>query len=383
MGSQKAQQTHYTLSVTGQKGAAVSIAVSGRVALDSLQALMAEVRAVLRDRSPSQVTVDLGGVTYLDSAGALALVQLETEAQAGSMFFQFAHATDEARRIMSLIDRKALTTAPLITERTSANLIEQIGEAFMSFLADVIMVMTFIGELLRALVYACVHPRSVRWGDVLFYMKRAGVDGLPIVSLISLLLGLILAFMSSLQLKQFGAGIYVASLVGVAMVRELGPIMTAILVAGRSGSAFAAEIGTMIVNEEVDALAVMGFDTTRFLIVPKVIASMLVVPLLSLYASIFGILGGMIIGVTGLDLSVYTYAKQTMDSIDTFGVVSSLIKAAVFAMIIAGIGCQRGTQVRGGAEAVGAATTSAVVSAIFLIIVCDSAFAIILYYIQV
>ena len=214
-------------------------------------------------------------------------------------------------------------------------------------------------------------------------MKRAGVDGLPIVSLISLLLGLILAFMSSLQLKQFGAGIYVASLVGVAMVRELGPIMTAILVAGRSGSAFAAEIGTMIVNEEVDALAVMGFDTTRFLIVPKVIASMLVVPLLSLYASIFGILGGMIIGVTGLDLSVYTYAKQTMDSIDTFGVVSSLIKAAVFAMIIAGIGCQRGTQVRGGAEAVGAATTSAVVSAIFLIIVCDSAFAIILYYIQV
>jgi phospholipid/cholesterol/gamma-HCH transport system permease protein len=383
MGSQKARQTHYTLSVTGQKGAAVSIAVSGRVALDSLQALMAEVRAVLRDWSPSQVTIDLGGVTYLDSAGALALVQIETEAQAGSMPFQFAHVTDEASRIMNLIDRKALTTAPLITERTSANLIEQIGEAFMSLLADVIMVMIFIGELLRALVYACVHPRSVRWGDVLFYMKRAGVDGLPIVSLISLLLGLILAFMSSLQLKQFGAGIYVASLVGVAMVRELGPIMTAILVAGRSGSAFAAEIGTMIVNEEVDALAVMGFDTTRFLIVPKVIASMLVVPLLSLYASIFGILGGMIIGVTGLDLSVYTYAKQTMDSIDTFGVVSSLIKAAVFAMIIAGIGCQRGTQVRGGAEAVGAATTSAVVSAIFLIIVCDSAFAIILYYIQV
>ena len=133
MGSQKAQQADYTLSVTGRKGAAVSIAVSGRVALDSLQALMAEVRAVLRDRSPSQVTVDLGGVTYLDSAGALALVQLETEAQAGSMSFQFAHATDEARRIMSLIDRKALTIAPLITERTSANLIEQIGEAFMSF----------------------------------------------------------------------------------------------------------------------------------------------------------------------------------------------------------------------------------------------------------
>jgi len=383
MGRRKVQQADYTLSVEGQRGAAMSIAVSGRVELHSLQPLMSEVRARLRDQSPSHVTLDLGGVTYLDSAGALALVQLESEAQTGSISFRFTHATDEARRIMSLIDRKALTTAPLITERASANIIEQIGEAFMSFVADVAMVIAFIGELLRALVYACMHPRSVRWGDVLFYMKRAGVDGLPIVSLISLLLGLIIAFMSSLQLKQFGANIYVASLVGVAMVRELGPIMTAILVAGRSGSAFAAEIGTMIVNEEVDALAVMGFDTTRFLIVPKVIASMLVVPLLSLYASIFGILGGMIIGVTGLDLSVYTYTKQTMDSIDTFGVVSSLIKASVFAMIIAGIGCQRGSQVRGGAESVGAATTSAVVSAIFLIIVCDSAFAIILYYIQV
>ena len=383
MSLHKAQQPQYALSITGQKGAAVSIAVSGRVALDTLQPLMAEVRAVLRERFPTQLTVDLGDVSYLDSAGALALMQLESEARAGSIAFQFAHATDEAMRIMSLIDRKALTMAPLITERTSANLVEQIGEAFLGFLDDVILVIAFIGELLRALAYACVHPRSVRWGDVLFYMKRAGVDGLPIVSLISLLLGLIIAFMSSLQLKQFGANIYVASLVGVGMVRELGPIMTAILVAGRSGSAFAAEIGTMIVNEEVDALAVMGFNPTRFLTVPKVIACMLVVPLLSLYASIFGILGGMIIGVTGLDLSVYTYAKQTMDSIDTFGVVSSLIKAAVFAMIIAGIGCQRGFQVRGGAESVGASTTSAVVSAIFLIIVCDSAFAIILYYIQV
>ena len=208
------------------------------------------------------------------------------------------------------------------------------------------------------------------------------MDGLPIVGLISLLLGLIIAFMSSLQLKQFGANIYVASLLAIAMVKELGPIMTAILVAGRSGSAFAAEIGTMMVNEEVDAMVTMGFDPVRFLAVPKVLATIIAVPLLTLYADLFGILGGLIVGVMGLDLTVYTYITETQRSLDLFDIVSSLIKAAVFAVLIAGIGCQRGFQVRGGAQSVGAATTSAVVAAIFLIIVTDSAFALVLHYIQ-
>jgi phospholipid/cholesterol/gamma-HCH transport system permease protein len=187
--------------------------------------------------------------------------------------------------------------------------------------------------------------------------------------------------MSSLQLKQFGANIYVAQLVGVAMVTELGPIMTAIIVAGRSGSAFAAEIGTMKVNEEVDALVSMGFDPTRFLAIPKVLAAMLVVPVLTLYADFFGVAGGLVVGVLGLDLSVYTYVQETMKVISITDIVKSLIKSVVFAVLIAGIGCQRGFQVRGGAEAVGASTTSAVVAAIFLIIVMDSAFAILFTYI--
>jgi phospholipid/cholesterol/gamma-HCH transport system permease protein len=214
-------------------------------------------------------------------------------------------------------------------------------------------------------------------------MKRAGVDGLPIVGLISLLLGLILAFMSSLQLKQFGANIYVASLLAISIVKELGPIMTAILVAGRSGSAFAAEIGTMMVNEEVDALSTMGFSPVRFLAVPKVLATMIVVPLLTLYADFFGILGGLIVGLVGLDLTAYTYLRETQTSLTLMDITTSLIKAGVFAVLIAGIGCQRGFEVRGGAEAVGAATTSAVVAAIFLIIVTDSAFALVFQYLHI
>jgi phospholipid/cholesterol/gamma-HCH transport system permease protein len=209
------------------------------------------------------------------------------------------------------------------------------------------------------------------------------VDGLPIVGLLSFLLGLIIAFMSSLQLKQFGANIYVASLLAIGMVKELGPIMTAILVAGRSGSAFAAEIGTMKVNEEVDALVTMGFDPIRFLALPKVLAAMVVVPLLTLYADLFGIIGGLVVGVVGLDLTVYAYLKETQTSLTLLDVILSLIKAGVFAVLIAGIGCQRGFQVRGGAEAVGSATTSAVVSALFLIIVTDSAFALAFQYLGI
>ena len=373
----------HTIAVRGEFGQHVTLAVSGRVALDNLKAFTSEVQARLYALTPTHLTIDLAGVNYLDSAGALALLQLQQESRGRSVAFEFANLTDKARGIMGLIDPEALTTPPLITVRQTGNILEQLGDRTLKILNDFKQVLIFLGELLRALIYGVLHPRAVRWQDVAFYMKRAGVDGLPIVGLISLLLGLILAFMSSLQLKQFGANIYVASLLAIAIVKELGPIMTAILVAGRSGSAFAAEIGTMMVNEEVDALTSMGFSPVQFLAVPKVLASMIVVPLLTIYADLFGILGGVIVGVLGLDLTVYTYLKETQRSLTLLDIITSLIKAGVFAVLISGIGCQRGFQVRGGAEAVGSATTSAVVAAIFLIIVTDSAFALVFQYLHI
>jgi len=373
------QQDH-TIRVAGEKGE-VTLAVSGRLALENLNLVRTEIQGLLSRIAPARLAVDLAGVEYLDSAGALVLLEVEDAARARNIAFSFVNLTPEVQGILNLIDPAALSTPPLISEETPG-LLEQVGEASLRIWRDLIQVMTFLGELLLALAYSLLHPRSLRWGEVFFYLKRAGVDGLPIVGLISLLLGLIIAFMSSLQLKQFGANIYVASLLAIAMVKELGPIMTAILVAGRSGSAFAAEIGTMVVNEEVDALVSMGFDPVRFLAVPKVLATVVAVPLLTLYADLFGILGGMIVGVVGLDLTVFTYIYETQKSLDLFEIVSSLVKAGVFAVLIAGIGCQRGFQVRGGAQSVGAATTSAVVAAIFLIIVTDSAFAIVLHYIQ-
>ena len=373
----------YSLQSAGDKGREVTFFLGGRIALEDLPSLNSELKARLQEMVPARLIVDLSRVEYLDSAGALELLNLKQEALARSMDFQFANLPDTAKGIMFLLDRDDLATAPLIANRDESNLVEELGDGARRFTGDLMRVTTFLGELLRALAYVCFHPRTVRWADVVSYMKRAGMDGLPIVSLISFLLGLIIAFMSSLQLKQFGANVYVAPLLAIAVVKELGPIMTAILVAGRSGSSFAAEIGTMKVNEEVDALTTMGFDPVRFLAVPKVLAAMLVVPLLTVYADIFAIAGGLVVGVLGLDLTAYTYLKDTQASLTLMDIIPSLFKAGVFALLIAGIGCQRGFEVRGGAEAVGTATTSAVVAALFLIIVTDSAFALAFHYLGI
>jgi phospholipid/cholesterol/gamma-HCH transport system permease protein len=318
----------------------------------------------------------------LDSAAALALVQIEKEAASQNIQCRLTNLNDESKGIFSVIHEDALIQLPFKSEQSQGGFIRQIGQSSSDIASEFINFVSFTGELVVACFYIIRHPKTLRGKDVLFYIQRAGVDGLPIVALIGALVGLIIAFMSFLQLKMVGANIYVPALVSFAMIKELGPLMTAILVAGRSGSAFAAEIGTMMVNEEVDALHTMGFDPIRFLAIPKVLATVIVVPILTIYADLFGIIGGMVIGVTSLDLTIKTYITQSIKTIQVFDIVTSLIKAAVFAALIASIGCQRGFQVRSGAQDVGKFTTSAVVAAIFMIVVADSIFAIMFYYIK-
>ncbi len=371
----------FSVQVTGEAGQSVTFALSGRVALDTFPSLKDRINFLLNRYTPASLTVDLADVTYLDSVGALLLVELEEEAKSRAMPFTLANASEENQKILGIIDREALTAGPIKVEER-AGFVEKVGGASLAFIDDLVTVTTFIGGLILALAHSVFHPGSVRWGEIGFYMRRAGAEALPILGLLSFLLGMVMAFMSSLQLKQFGATLYVSSLVGIAMVQELGPLLTAILVAGRSGSAFAAEIGTMMVNEEVDAITVMGFDPIKFLAVPKVVASMIVVPLLSVYAMFFGILGGLLIGVSLLDITMFSYITETRKAIPLFDFISSLVKSVFFAAIIAAIGCQRGFKVRGGAEAVGTETTSAVVAGIFLIIVVDSIFAVALHYLR-
>ena len=375
------QPATYGLTTEGQKGREVQLGLSGRIALDNVYGLWQELQKRLDEMIPAKLEVDLAQVEYLDSSGALALILLEKEAKNRNITHSFANASESAQRIMGLIDPATLDLPPLRQEE-ELNFFEHLGQAALGVVDEAYQLLSFFGKLTVSLIFLLFRPRMVRWGEVLVYMQRTGVEAFPILGMMSLLMGLVIAFMSSFTLQQFGAIIYVAALVGAGFARALGALLTGILVAGRSGSAFAAEIGTMQVNEEVDALEVMGFEPIQFLAVPKVLATMLVMPILTLYSIFFGVLGGFLVGVTVLDISIYSYINQTQNALVVFDIFYSLIEAVIYGMIIAAIGCQRGFQVRGGAEEVGTATTSAVVAGLFLILVAAAIFSILQQYIR-
>lgn len=368
------------LEARGSALNSVVISLAGTLSLDTMARVSADMKLHVQDLRPSSLTIDCSGVDYFDNAAALMLAAFKEEAESGGLPVELINLSTHARKIMSLVDVKQLSASPLRPQGKGMHPVAGIGAMTIAASGEFRALMTFLGELILAIIHSLAHVREIRWGDVAINVKRVGVQGLPIVGLISFLVGLIIAFMSSLQLKPLGGNIFVASLVGIAMVKELAPLMTAIIVAGRSGSAFAAEIGTMVVNEEVDALVVMGFDPVKFLVVPRVMAAFIVMPLLTLYADLFGLAGGLVVGVLGLDLTFMTYVNQTGSSIALSDVTTGLIKSLVFAAIISGIGCYRGLRVERGAEGVGAATTSAVVSAIFLIVLADSVFAVLFHY---
>jgi len=210
--------------------------------------------------------------------------------------------------------------------------------------------------------------------DVALTMERAGADATPIVLLINLLIGFVMAFQSAIQLKQFGASIYVADLVGVSMTRELGPLMTAIILCGRTGAAFAAELGTMKVSEEVDALRTLGFLPMAYLVMPRVLGVMIIAPLLTFVADAVGIAGGLLVGKLTLDITPKAYWVETLSAVKPWDIWSGALKSVVFGAAIALIACQQGLATSGGAEGVGRRTTSAVVSILFTLILLDAIF---------
>jgi phospholipid/cholesterol/gamma-HCH transport system permease protein len=235
----------------------------------------------------------------------------------------------------------------------------------------------------KASYWAFVAPfkgRHVKWGNAVHQMVVAGVDSIPIVSLISLFIGIVLGLQGAYQLAKFGATYFVTALVGVSMTRELGPLMTAIIIAGRSGSAFAAELGTMKVSEEIDALEAMGLNSVRYLVVPKYLAMLIMMPCLTLISDLSGILGGAAFEIAQLDKTFSMCLSATRDALVMHDITTGLIKSAVFGLIITTIGCNEGFSVKGGAEGVGKATTSSVVISIFLIIFADVIFTAIFYF---
>jgi len=372
------QSCKYEVSESGQ--GAITLHVQGKMDASNAATMIETFSDLVKDRQPRSLTVDLQKVTYLDDFGALVLVETRKMMSNGKDHFCLQNVNDEASKVLSILNFDSLEKGDTLKKKRPPAMLIRLGEATIRHASDLKFLLSFMGSVCLSLLHVCLHPKSLRKDDTFLCMQKTGVDALPIVGLISFLLGLIMAFMSSVQLRQFGADIYVASLVSLSMTRELGPIMTAIIVSGRSGSAFAAEIGTMKISEEVDALFTMGFDPTRFLVVPKIIASVIVVPLLTLFSDVFAIIGGLVVGILTLDLTANAYITQTIKTLTLFDVFLGVFKSGVFAILIAWIGCLRGFQVKGGASSVGQATTSAVVSSIFLIILFNSVFSVILRY---
>jgi phospholipid/cholesterol/gamma-HCH transport system permease protein len=279
--------------------------------------------------------------------------------------------------------RRLLALATAVPEREGAarhtvrtSWLASIGKQVISASEEATGMLTFLGEAVLTLLRFTVGKARYRRVDLVEIVQATGAQALGIVSLISFLVGLILAFMGAVQLRQFGAQIYVANLVAVGMAREMAPIMTGIIMAGRTGAAFAAQLGTMQVNEEIDALSTLGIPPMEFLVLPRMLALVMMMPLLVLYSNLLGILGGILVGGM-LDLGLTEYMTQTQQAVTLTDFALGLIKGAVFGVLVAIAGCLRGMQCGRSAQAVGAATTSAVVMGIVLIIVADGIFAVI------
>jgi phospholipid/cholesterol/gamma-HCH transport system permease protein len=355
------------------------LALSGRLDAGTLPTLWDLAHRALAEAPARPVTVDGAGIEYCDGAGIALLVDLVSHPRAAPV--EVANLRPAHEVLFKQFDPQRLEH-DLDPQEKRRPAIEEIGVVAAGVWRDIRDQVAFIGEMSAALFRALLHPRSIRWRDVWRVSERVGADGLPIIALIAFLLGLILAFQSAVPMRRFGAEIFVADLIGISMVRELGPLMTAILLAGRTGAAFAAEIGTMHVNQEVDALTTMGLDPVRFLVVPRVLATLLMTPLLTLFSMLIGFAGGALT-MQSFSVPLVTFLKEVDSAVTPTDFLAGFVKSFVFAVLVAGVGCMRGLQTAAGASAVGDSATRAVVSGIILLVVVDGVFAVVYFLLDI
>jgi len=372
------------LQVEDDPGSGITVRFSGSLTIDTHRSLSTDLYQILERRHGAcPIRLDLSDITTVDDFGVLAVENFKSVATRKGCEVVVAQVTGQAQRLFQLFSGIAdLNAAP---SHASANhglmdVIPEVGNTVIGGIKRVDSSIAFVGSILFAFIQALFSPRSFRMTDTIELIRRDGVAAIPIIGLIGIIIGLITAFVSSVQLTKLGGDIYIPAMITFAMVAEIGPMMTAIVIAGRTGSAYAAEIGTMKISEEVDALISMGFDPTLFLAVPRITALVVVLPILTVCSVIFALLGGLVVCVTLLNLQMGPYMEGVSDALFIDDVLWALAKSGIFALLIAVIGCLRGFQVRGGAASVGGAATSAVVTGIFFIILADSVVALIRLY---
>jgi phospholipid/cholesterol/gamma-HCH transport system permease protein len=360
----------YEMLADGSAADTIRLRLSGSWHLGHGLPAAAEVERELEGRSGvRRLVIDARGLTGWDSGLLTFLRRLVGFSQRAKLETDLSGLPDGVRRLLQL--------ASAVPERAGArrgskraSFLARVGEGTLSLVEGGRGLVAFLGEVTLAFGRMLRGKARFRRSDLMVIVQEVGAQALPIVSLISFLVGVILAFLGSVQLLQFGAQIYVAPLVGIGMARDMAAMMVGIILAGRTGAAFAAQLGTMQVNEEIDALSTFGFAPVDFLVLPRILALVAMTPLLCLYADLLGILGGAFVGVTFLDLPPVTYFQSTQEGVRLIDFAGGLIKAAVYGIVVAVAGCLRGLQCGRSSAAVGQATTSAVVTSIIFIVVC-------------
>jgi len=369
------------VTVSGLDSPQLRVELAGRLTASTLNNAWASAVGPAEHATAKQLLVDVSGLTYCDGAGLglFAAMRRVMSARGGTMQFEGRRA-DQARLLDMSLLKDPLAKGLALPKRPGA--VTQLGKSAWDVVEDIRDLISFSGELTAALVWAAFHPQQVRGRQMLAIAQKAGADALPVVALLGLLVGVILAFQTATPLQQLGAQPLIPTIVSIAVVREMGALITAIILAGRSGSAFAAEIGTMEVTEELNALKTLGLNPIRFLVLPRVLAVMIVMPLLTVFNIVMSIIGGYIV-MAALGYSLNFYIDAVKAAVHYSDFIGGVGKSVVFAMIIGGIGCLRGIQTKSGPGAVGDSTTRAVVAGIVLTIVADAIIGVLYFYLGV
>jgi phospholipid/cholesterol/gamma-HCH transport system permease protein len=354
---------------------AATITLQGRITAHTVAPIWRAALETLQRNPNHPIRVDAARLEYVDNTGIALLFDLKRREREPGAEVAIEHLAPNLAALVDAYDPSDFVQA--YQRPPSHGINEHIGRVTAYIFADIKYTIAFLGECAAAIADALRRPGSIRWREIWAVATEAGANAVPIVLLIGFLMGVIIAFQTALVAQKFGAVLFVVDGVGIAMLRELGPLMTAIVFAGRTGAAFAAQIGTQKVNEEVNAIITFGLDPVHFLVLPRLLAAALALPLLAVLADIIGIFGGALV-MLSFGVGFLQYYHQLLSAVGASDFILGLVKATVFGLVIAGIGCQRGLATGAGAAAVGRSATSTVVTSIVWIVVLDGLFAVLL-----
>lgn len=372
-----AQPEAITVRTSRDERGRLLLEFDGRLDSNSTGGAWRQAMKTLDDQRPRELVVEASGLEYCDGSGAALLVALRERQQESGGSFELRGLRPEFATLVAML-QPSEEAAGEAESAPRESFVVRVGRGSLDFVSDLRTVVVYVGELAVFAGRAVLRPRTLRYRDLFHIAEQAGIGAVPIVVLVGFLLGLILSFQSAIPMRRFGAEVFVADLLAISLTRVLAGLMTAILLTARSGSAFAAELGTMKVNEEIDALTTMGLEPVRFLVVPRVLAAVAVVPVLTMVNLFSGLAGGAVM-FASLGFPMITYLNRVAASVTMGDLAQGLFKSAVFGLVVAAVGCLRGLRAGSGAGAVGASATSAVVSGIVLIAVLEGIFSVVFY----